>query len=93
MSGKTDVIINKSDIDDAFKSIYVIIKSNMQKSLEGGSGWITDSVLNHNVHIPKYNPLDGSSYIKLLKIIRSSKKRFGLYLKYWWKWMFSMVFS
>ena len=49
----------------------------MWKSLEGGSGWITDSVLNHNVYIPKYNPLDGSSYIKLLKKVRPSKKKFG----------------
>ena len=59
------------------QSINGIIISNMWKSLEGGSGWITDSVLNHNVYIPKYNPLDGSSYIKLLKKIRPSKKKFG----------------
>ena len=43
------------------------VVSNTQKSLEKGSGWITDSVLEHNINISKYNPLAGSNYIKLLK--------------------------
>ena len=39
----------------------------MQKSLGKGSGWITDSVLDHNINISKNNPLAGSSYTKLPK--------------------------
>ena len=32
------------------------------KSLGKGSGWIIDdSVIDHNISIPKYNPLDGNS--------------------------------
>ena len=37
---KAETIINKSDIDDLFESIYAIIMSNIQKSLWNGSGWI-----------------------------------------------------
>ena len=37
---KAEIIINKSDIDDLFESIYAIIMSNIQKSLWNGSGWI-----------------------------------------------------
>ena len=28
------------------------------------SGWIVDSVIDHNINISKYSPLAGSSYIK-----------------------------
>ena len=45
--------------------------TNIQKSLGKGSGWIIDSVNDHTITISKYNPLAGSSYIKL-----PSKKRF-----------------
>ena len=64
------------DIDDVFKSIYTTILSNIQKSLGKGSGWITDSVIDHNIKISKYNPLAGSNYIKLTKELDQSKKRF-----------------
>ena len=35
--------------------------------LRSYSGWIIDSVIDHNINISKYNPLAGSSYIKLPK--------------------------
>ena len=42
-------IVNESDIDNAFESVYTKIISNMQKSLGKGSGWIIDSVMEHNI--------------------------------------------
>ena len=45
-----------------FQSICTAIITNVQKSLWNGSGWITDSVIDHTVSISKYNPLAGSSY-------------------------------
>ena len=57
-----------------FKSIYTTILSNIQKSLGKGSGWIIDSVIDHNISISKYNPLVGSSYMKLSKELDHSKK-------------------
>ena len=39
----------------------------MQKSSGKGSGRIIDSVIDQTISISKYNPLAGSSYIKLPK--------------------------
>ena len=73
-NSKTEIIINKSDIDDAFKSIYITVISNIEKSLGKGSGWIIDSVIDYTVSVSKYNPLAGSSYIKLPKGLNHPRK-------------------
>ena len=44
-SSKAEIIINESDIDDVFRSIYTTIITNIQKSLGKGSGWIIDQSL------------------------------------------------
>ena len=76
MSSKFETIINESDIDDAFESIYSTIISNIQKSLRKGSGWIIDSVVDHTINISEYKSLSGSSYIKLPKELDHTKKGF-----------------
>ena len=73
-NAKAETITNESDIDDVFESIYTAIISNIQKSLGKGLGWITNSVINHNISISKYNPLPGSSYIRLPKQLGHSRK-------------------
>ena len=37
-SSKAEIIVNESDIDDVFESIYSTIISNIEKSLGKGSG-------------------------------------------------------
>ena len=49
------------------QSIYTTIITNIKKSLGKGSGSIVNSVIDHTISISKYNPLAGSSYIKLPK--------------------------
>ena len=71
---KAETIINKSDIDDVFESVYIMIISNIQKSFEKGLRWIIDSVIDHIINISKYNPLAGSSYINLPKELDHPKK-------------------
>ena len=39
---KAKKIINESDIDDVFKSIYTTVILKIQKSLGKGSGWTVD---------------------------------------------------
>ena len=68
------MIINESDINDVFQSIFTTIITNIQKSLGKSSGWIIDSVIDHAISISKYNPLAGSSYIKLPKYIDRRRK-------------------
>ena len=73
-SWKVEIIINESDIDDVFQLIYTTVIKNIQKSLGKGSGWIIDSVIDHTISISKYNPLAGSSYIKLPKELDHPRK-------------------
>ena len=73
-SSEAEVIINESDIDDVFKSIYTTIITNIQKVLGKASGWIIDSVTDHNTSISKYNPLAGSSFINLRKELDHPRK-------------------
>ena len=39
-NSKAEIIVNESDINDMFKSIYTTFISNIQKSLGKDSGWI-----------------------------------------------------
>ena len=66
-SSKAETLINEKDIDNVFQSICTTIIENIQKSSLKDSGWIIDSVIDHTISIWKYNPLAGSSYIKLPK--------------------------
>ena len=75
-NSKAETIVNESDIDDIFESVYTVIMSKIQKYLGKGSGWITDSVINHIINISEYYPLSGSSYIKLPKELNHSRKGF-----------------
>ena len=44
-NSKADTIINESDTDDVFESIYTAISSDIQNVLGKESGWVTDSVI------------------------------------------------
>ena len=57
-----------------FKSIDTTVIPNIQKSLGKGSGWIINSVIDHTISISNYNPLAGSSYIKLPKELNHPRK-------------------
>ena len=71
---KAKTVINEKGTDDVFKSIYITITSNIQKSLSRGSGWDVVSVIEHSINIWKYNPVAGSSYINLNKELDHPRK-------------------
>ena len=73
-SSKAEIMIVESDIENVFKSIYATIITNTQKSLGKGSHWIIYSVIDHTISVSKYNPLAGSSYIKLPKELDHPRK-------------------
>ena len=80
---KAEIIINESDIDDVFRSIYTAVITNIQNSLGNSRGWIIDSIIDHTISISKYNSLAGSSYMKLPKELdHQRKKRIDRYSKY-----------
>ena len=74
LHSKAGTIINESNIEDVFESVYSTVISNMQKSLGQVSGWIIDSVIEHSINISEYDPLAGSSYIKLPKELDHERK-------------------
>ena len=63
-NSKAAIIINESDTDYLFQSIYTAVILNLQKSLAKCSSWIIDSIIDHTINILKYNSLAGSSYVK-----------------------------
>ena len=73
-SSKAEIIINESEIENVFKSIYTTIIANIQKSLGKGSGWIINSVIDHAISISSCNPLSRDSYIKSPKELDHSRK-------------------
>ena len=73
-SSKAEIIMNESDVDNVFQSIYTTVTKNIQKSLGKCSGWIIDSVIDHNFSISKYNPLAGSSNIRFPKELDHPRK-------------------
>ena len=73
-SSKPDIIINESGTEDVFQLIYTTIITNIQRSLGKNSGWIIDSAIDHTISMSKYNPLAGSSYIKLPRELDHPRK-------------------
>ena len=72
-------VINECNTDDVFESIYTTIVFNKQRYLGVCLGQIIDSVVSHLYNISKYNPLAGSSYIRLqLRIQLSDQELYCL---------------
>ena len=59
---KAETIINGSDVDYVFESVYITIVSSMQKYLGKGSGWIINPITDHTINISKCKPLAVCSY-------------------------------
>ena len=73
-SWKGEIVINESDIAGVFQSIYTLIITKKEKSLGKDSCWIIDSIIDLNISSSKYNPLAGSSCIKLPKGLGHPRK-------------------
>ena len=59
------VIINKYDIQSSLKLAQEQIINKIAVWISEGSGWIIKKVDNHYLNVVKYEPIKGSSYIKL----------------------------
>ena len=66
-NSKVETIIDESDIDYAFDSIYIAIISNIQKSLGKCLGLIFDLVIDVTINFSKYKRFAGSSCIRFSK--------------------------
>lgn len=63
---KAEAILPKTDLKSWFSTNFVqSIQKDIEKFQEKDSGWSLRVILHLFVHINKYNPMKGSSYIEL----------------------------
>ena len=67
-------IINNTEINESLESSKQNILNKIAVWISEGSGWTVESVDNHYINVVKYEPIKGSSYIKLPQELRNSKK-------------------
>ena len=70
----TDLIINETDIKLSLQASQQQILNKIAQWISEGSGWTIQSIENHYINIVNYNPLKGSSYIKLPQELQNSAK-------------------
>ena len=73
-NSKAQIIINNIEIHEALQLSKQQILNMITQWISEGSGWTVESVDNHYLNIIQYEPLKGSSYIKLPQELRNSGK-------------------
>ena len=73
-NSKPQTIINKTEILEALQSSKQQILNMIAQGVSKGSGWTIESVNNHYLNIVQYQPMKGSSYIKLPEELNNPKK-------------------
>ena len=70
----SQTIINQMEINEALQMSKQNILNKIAQWISLGSGWVVKTVAGHYLNIAKYEPIKGSSYIKLPSELRNSKK-------------------
>ena len=73
-NSKPQTIINNTEIPEALQLSKQQILNMIAQWISEGSGWTVESVDNHYLNIVQYQPMKGSSYIKLSQELRNSAK-------------------
>ena len=73
-NSKPQIIINNIEIPESLQLSKQQILNFIAKWISEGSGWTIESVDNHYLNIVQYQPIKGSSYIKLPQELRNGKK-------------------
>ena len=73
-NSKPQTIINNIEINEALQLSKQQILNMIAQWVSEGSGWTIESVDNHYLNIVQYQPMKGSSYIKLPQELRNSAK-------------------
>ena len=70
---RAEAVTQKSEINLALNSQKQIILQQIDRLANGGSGWTVHRIVRNFIHVNKYRPLRGSSYIPLPKSIQNRK--------------------
>ena len=72
-TSKPQEITNEFGIEMALETMRSDIERRIDRFTMEGSGWAVIGVLNHDIHVNKYAPLEARSYIKLPDEIQNKK--------------------
>ena len=73
-NSKPQIIINNTEILESLQLSKQQILNMIAQWISEGSGWTIESVDNHYLNIVQYQPMKGSSYIKLPQELRHHQK-------------------
>ena len=73
-NSQPQTITNDTQIEPALSSSKQEILNNIAVWISEGSGWTIESINNHYLNVVKYEPMKGSSYMKLPTELRNSAK-------------------
>ena len=73
-NSKPQTITNDEQINEALQLSQQQILNIIARWVSDGSGWTIESVNRHHLNIVQYQPMKGSSYIKLPQELRNSSK-------------------
>ena len=73
-NSKPQIIINNTEIPESLQLSKQKILNMIAQWISEGSGWTIESVDNHYLNIVQYQPMKGSSYIKLPQELRHHRK-------------------
>ena len=73
-NSQPQTITNDTQIELALSLSKQAILNKIAVWISEGSGWTIQSVENHNINVVKYEPMKGSSYMKLPTELRNSAK-------------------
>ena len=73
-NSKPQTIINNTEIPEALQLSKEQILNIIAQWISEGSGWTIESVDNHHLNIVQYQPMKGSSYIKLPQELSHNNK-------------------
>ena len=63
MSNKQTTLLRSSNIDHELTDVFTFIETKVDDFCEGGSGWVVNNIIAADVHISRYEPTVGSSYL------------------------------
>ena len=77
-TSRPQVIMNKNGIESALQNMRSEIEVRIDRFTMEGSGWAVIGLLNHDLHVNKYDPLAARSYIPLPAEIQNKKATVNL---------------
>ena len=77
-TSRPQVVMNKDDTKSALQNMRSDIEVRIDRFTMEGSGWAVIGLLNHDLHVNKYDPLAARSYIPLPAEIQNKKATVNL---------------